>query len=61
MPTGGMLRKFNALGEKDHGKEWEKKRPELVRSFTSDRKGGPIDDYKKLNREEMGALIEGMS
>jgi len=61
MPTGGMVRKFNALGKKNHGQEWETKRPELVESFTSERNDGPIEDYKQLGRDEMQALIDGMS
>ncbi len=56
----GMIRKFNALGRKDKGKEWGKKRPDLVRSFTSDREGGPIGNYKELTRDEMQTLIDGM-
>ena len=57
----GIVRKFNALGMRDHGQERQEKRSELVQSFTADWEGGPIYVYKGLNRDEMQVLIDGMS
>ena len=61
MLSGAMIGRFNALGKNNHGQEWDKERVEMIRAFTSDWEGGPIENYRELSREEVQSIIEGMS
>jgi hypothetical protein len=61
MLSGEKLKELNTVGSKKYGKEWNTKRPDLVKAITKSRATGYVLSSKELTTSEADDLLTGMS